>query len=339
MNELRFAVCGAGFWAQYQAAAWGEIAGVRCVAVCDPVREKAQHLAERLAIPAVYEDARELLEREQLDFVDIVSTPETHAALVQLAAERQVAAICQKPLAPTLAEAREMAEVCLQAGVPLLVHENWRWQAPLRALKQLLDSGLIGRVFRARIHYANSFPVFENQPFLKELPRFILGDMGTHILDVARFLFGEATSLYCHTSRIHPEIRGEDVATVMMKMRGAAVVCDMSYASRVEHDRFPETFVLVEAERGSVELAPDFWLRTTVNGQTTARRVLPPRYAWANPAYDLVHASMVPCHANLVAGLRGERPAETTAADNLKTLELVEAAYESAESGQALKFK
>jgi predicted dehydrogenase len=124
----------------------------------------------------------------------------------------------------------------------------------------------------------------------------------------------------------------------MMQMQNATVVCELSYASRVEHDRFPETFVFVEAERGSVELAPDFWLRTTAGGQTAARRVPPRHYAWADPAFGLVHASIVPCHANLAGALRGEQAAETTAADNLRTLELVEAAYESAASGQAIRW-
>ena len=55
--------------------------------------------------------------------------------------------------------------------------------------------------------------------------------MGSHILDVARFLFGEADSLYCQTHRVHRDIRGEDVATVMLRMRAATtVVCEMAYA-------------------------------------------------------------------------------------------------------------
>ena len=146
-------------------------------------RAKAAALAERFGVPAVYDDPRELLEREKLDFVDIVTDVDSHAPLTRLAAEFRVPVICQKPLAPNLATAEAMAEACRRAGVPLLVHENWRWQAPLRALKSVLDSGAIGRVFRARVQYANSFPVFDNQPFLKDVEQFILADIGTHILD------------------------------------------------------------------------------------------------------------------------------------------------------------
>jgi predicted dehydrogenase len=110
----------------------------------------------------------------------------------------------------------------------------------------------------------------------------------------------------------------------------------MGYAENaLEHDCFPETFVFVEGERGSVELAPHFWLRVTTAAGTHARRVRPPRYPWANPDYDVVHASMVPCNADLLEGVRGGQ-AETTAEDNLKTLRLVYAAYDSAATGQAM---
>lgn len=231
-----------------------------------------------------------------------------------------------------------MLDCCGKAGVPLFVHENWRWQTPIRELKAVLDSGVIGRVFRARVTYSNSFPVFTNQPFLKELDQFILTDIGTHILDTARMLFGEARTLYCRTSRIHADIRGEDVATVMLGMAsGATVTCEMSYASRVEHDRFPETFVFVEGGRGSVELAPDFWIRVTTDAGTRARRCPPPYYSWADPRYAVVQSAGVACNANLLSALKNEARAETTGEDNFKTLQLVFGAYESARLGQALQ--
>jgi D-apiose dehydrogenase len=336
MKELRFAVFGAGFWSHFQLAAWRELPDVRCVAIYNRTRSKAEAAAARWDIPAVYDDAAALLRHERVDFVDIITDVHSHAPLTKLAAEHGIPVICQKPLAPTLEVAQSMVAQCCAAGVPLLVHENWRWQAPIRALKQVLESGAVGTVFRAHIVYANSFPVFKNQPFLRELDQFILTDMGTHILDVARFLFGEPQSITCHTSRIHADIRGEDVATVMLGVEGATVLCSLSYASKLEHDRFPETYVLVEGHDGSVELGPDYWLRTTTAGGTNSRRVSPPRYAWADPTYDLVHASIVPCHENLLAALRGEGQAETTGEDNLRTLRLVYAAYESSTTGRTI---
>jgi len=337
MNELRFAIVGTGFWSRFQLAGWRELGDVRCVAAYNRTRQKAGKFAAEFGIRAVYDDPSAMLDREELDFVDVITDVDTHSRFVHLAAERKLPVVCQKPLAPSLAEAQAMADACRAAGVPLLVNENFRWQTAIRALDRELRAGAVGQVFRARIQFASSFPVFDNQPFLKQLDQFILTDVGTHILDVARFLFGEAESLYCRIARVNRDIRGEDVATVVLGMTsGATVVCDLSYATCMEHERFPQTFAFVEGERGSIELGPDYWIRITTPTGTHARRYPPPRYPWADPAYDAVHASIVPCQANLLAALRGEQQAETTAADNLRTLELVFAAYESAKTGRVI---
>jgi predicted dehydrogenase len=338
MEELRFAIIGTGFWARFQLAGWREVPGARCVALYNRTRSKAEALAREFGIPAVHDDPEELTRREKPDFLDIITDVGTHRWFVELAASRRVPAICQKPMATSLAEAQAMAAACRAAGIPLAIHENWRWQAPIRRLKAVLDEGRIGKVFRARLDFCSSFPVFDKQPFLKDLEQFILTDMGSHILDTARFLFGEVRSLYCRTFRAHRDIRGEDVATVVLGMEGGAMVtCNLSYASRLERERFPETFVLVEGERGSAELAPDCWLRVTAGETTEARRVPPPRYPWADPAYGLVHASIVDCNRHLLDALRSGRPAETSAEDNLKTVRLVFAAYDSAREDRVVR--
>lgn len=331
MKELRFAILGTGFWARYQLAAWQELKGVRCVALYNRTRAKAERLAAKFSVPSVYDDAEELFAKENLDFVDIITNIETHAPLVELAARHKKPVICQKPMAPSMDLAKGMVQTCNAAGIPLSIHENWRWQTPLREVKRALATGTIGPVHRGRIDYANSFPVFDNQPFLKELDQFIITDIGSHILDVARFLFGEAQSLYCQTQRVRRDIRGEDVATVMMRMvEGATVTCNMSYASPVEHDRFPETFVFIEGEHGSIELGPDFWVRVTTKSGTQARRCPPPYFGWADARYALVHSSIVDCNADMVRAFRLNEPAETSGEDNLKTVQLVFASYKSA---------
>lgn len=338
MSVVRIAILGGGFWARFQIAAWQELAGVQVVAIYNRTRTKAEELAQRFGIPQVYDDAEELLRAERPDAIDIITDINTHHQFVSLAARYRVPVICQKPMATSLAVAKSMVQLCTENGVPFIVHENWRWQSPLRHLKQALDTGEIGEAFRAHVQFSSSFPVFDNQPFLKELEQFILMDIGSHILDTARFLFGDAHSLYCRTKRVNPTIKGEDVATVMLQHNGLTCTCEMSYASRLERERFPETFVLIEGSQGSLELGPDYWLRRTTSEGTYARRCPPRHYAWADPAYDLVHSSIVACNANILQAFQQGIPAETQAEDNIKTVGLVFAAYESAQSGQAIQF-
>jgi predicted dehydrogenase len=345
-DSLRFAIFGAGFWSHYQLAAWKELEGVECVAIYNRTGAKAEALAKQFGVLAVYDDAEELLRNERIDFLDIITDVESHSRFVHLAAKHRLPVICQKPMAPSLGEAERMVESCKASGVPLMIHENWRWQTPIRSFQAKLRE--IGTPFRARIDMISGFPVFENQPFLKELEEFILTDMGTHILDTARFLFGEARTLYCHTSRIHKDIGGEDVATVMLGMGGkegagpaseTTVLCQMAYAGTpLERECFPQTLIFAEGDRGSLELGRDYWVRLTTERGTWAKRYPPPRYPWVNPAYEVVQASIVACNADLLGALQKRSEGETTGEDNLKTLRLVFAAYESARQRRAIEF-
>ncbi len=342
MPDLQFAVFGTGFWSLFQIPAWLEVGGVKPAAAYNRTISRAQKVASQFGIPRVYDDPEDLLRNEKLDFIDIITAVETHAPLVSLAAKYKVPVICQKPMSTSLSSAEAMVACCREAGVPLYIHENWRWQTPIRAVKKILDEGAIGQAFRARIEMISGFPVFSNQPFLKELDQFILTDLGSHILDVARFLFGEASSLYCRTKKVHRDIQGEDAATVLMDMgaHNTTVLCSLAYAENyLEREIFPQTLLFVEGESGSLELGPDYWVRLTTKDGTLSRRFAPPRYAWADPAYEVVHASIVPCNANLLSALKGEGRAETTGEDNLKTVRLVFTSYESANQNKVIDLK
>ena len=103
--------------------------------------------------------------------------------------------------------------------------------------------------FKARVSFCSAFPVFDNQPFLAELEHFILTDIGSHVLDICRFLFGEVRSVSALHKEVNKKIKGEDVANVLMEMEnGLHCFAEMSYASILEKESFPQTLVLVEGE-------------------------------------------------------------------------------------------
>ncbi|MEJ7645533.1 MAG: Gfo/Idh/MocA family oxidoreductase [Chryseolinea sp.] len=328
-RNLRFAVFGTGFWSTFQIAAWKELEGVELIAVYNRTSAKAEEIAHRFDIPRVYDNAQTLLDNEDVDFIDIITDVDTHAVFTMMAAQRGVHVICQKPMAPSLTVAESMVAECRKAKASFYIHENWRWQAPIRKVKQILDSNTIGTPFKARVTFCSAFPVFENQPFLKTLEEFIITDIGSHILDTCRFLFGEVNALWCHTTTVNAAIKGEDVANVMMKMKnGMTCYAEMSYASILEHESFPETFILIEGTHGSIHLTRDCQIRTTTREATEITEERPKQYPWLDPKYALVHASIVDCNRNILEGLQGNK-AETTGQDNLETVRLVNAAYSS----------
>jgi D-apiose dehydrogenase len=335
---LKGAVIGTGFWSGFQIAAWKELEGVEINALYNRTVSKAESLAAKFGISKVYANVEDLLANEALDFVDIITDVETHSGFTELAAKHHVNVICQKPMASTLEEAKSMVDICKRQNVKLFIHENFRWQAPIRALKKCVESGVIGKPFKARVSFCSAFPVYENQPFLKNLDQFILTDIGSHILDVCRYLFGEAKSLYCITQRVNKSIKGEDVANVLMQMKtGVHCYAEMSYASLLEKEAFPQTLVLVEGEKGSVKLTHDFKIKTTTAQGTNTVVIQPKLYQWIDPAYAVTHSSIVDCCEDILIGLKGGR-AETTGDDNFRTVELVWAAYKSAESGKTINF-
>ncbi len=338
MRPLRFAVIGTGFWSHYQIPAWKELKGVELMAVCDRNRSRAAAVAEKFSVPRVYDDIHELLDREQLHFVDIITDVDTHKPLTLAAAQKGVAVICQKPMTTSLDDAKLLVDTCMQLKVPFFIHENFRWQAPIRALKKALDSFVIGAPFKAKVSFCSAFPVFDNQPFLAELEHFILTDIGSHVLDICRYLFGEVKTLHCLTRRVNLKIRGEDVANVLLEMEnGVHCFAEMSYASLLEKEAFPQTLVLIEGEKGSLHLTHDFELRTTTRAGTASEIIRPVLYPWLNPDYAVVHSSIVDCNRDILKGLSGGT-SETTGADNLKTMQLVWASYDSAASGKLITF-
>lgn len=110
----------------------------------------------------------------------------------------------------------------------------------------------------------------------------------------------------------------------------------MSYASILEQESFPQTLALVEGDSGSVLLTHDYQLHVTTRRGTTIVEGKPVLYEWLDPAYAVVHASIVDCNRNLLAGLHGPGDAETTADDNFETIRLVYAAYESATKNEVV---
>lgn len=339
MKNLKFAVLGCGFWSKFQIGAWSEVDGAELVAVYNRTISKAAKIADEFKVPHVYDDPDKLFKNEKLDFVDIITDVDTHALFVEMAVKNGIKfIICQKPMAPDFETAKKMLKICNDAGAKLYIHENYRWQAPIRRFRKIIDSGIVGTPFKARISFLSGFPVFDNQPFLMELDHFILTDMGSHVLDVARYLFGECNELWCQSRAVNKKIKGEDLAVILMDMKnGMPVYTEMSYASIVEHDSFSTLHILVEGEKGSVFLGPNFEIKTTTRQGTVSETINFLKYPWADPDYIVNHESGIHVNRNILNDIQGSGKAENTGADNLETVRLIWACYESAATGRKIK--
>lgn len=345
MTPLRFAVIGTGFFAQNHLHAWAEIPEVELVAVCDTDPDRLAAAARDFG-GRPYSDAAELFAHERLDFVDIATTPPTHPMLVHLAAEHGVAALCQKPLAWDLADATAMVEAMGAKGLPFMVHENFRFQHPMRCIKEILDSGAIGRPFFGRFSFRTSHDCYTAQPWLIDSERMIIVDVAVHLFDLARFFMGEPESLYAEAIRVNPRIAGEDVATVLLRMPDATAIVDASYETFSDHSTYPQTFVTIEGTKGAITLGPDYHLQVVSHpidaGDSSARMTgstvidmdleIPP-HTWTSVPWNGIQDSVATLQRHWVDCLLTGRTPETSGLDTLRTMELTLGAYESLATG------
>lgn len=335
MALFRGALIGCGFFAVNQMHAWRDVEGAEIVAICDRDPERLKIVGDTFGIERRYLDASELFRDGGFDFVDIATTVRSHRPLVELAAAHRLPAICQKPFAPTLADAKAMVKACRDAGVPLMVHENFRWQTPIRAVREVLATGAIGTPFWGRFSFRSAYDVFSGQPYLAEGERFIIEDLGIHTLDIARYILGDVTSLTARTRRVNPRIKGEDVATILLDHdSGATSIVDVSYATRLADEPFPETLIELDGSEGSIRLYKGYRLEVTNAAGTTTSDVAPALLPWASRPWHNIQESVLAIQQHWVEQLRSGAETSTSGADNLKTFALVEAAYASAASGQ-----
>jgi D-apiose dehydrogenase len=337
-KTLRGALVGCGFFALNQLEAWRNIDDVDIIALCDTNEARLIEAGNQFGITRLYRDVEALLNTEALDFIDIATTPPSHRVLVEAAARHDVAAICQKPIAPNLTDARAMVDAMAARGKPFMVHENFRWQTPVLVVKQQMADGAVGRPFWCRISFRSGYDVYAQQPYLAQGERFIIEDLGIHLLDTARFLMGDVSSIAARTQRVNEAIHGEDVATIMLgHVSGATSVVDCSYASSFDNDPFPQTLIEVDGTTGSLRLTRDYRLLVMSKSSGRTIDVTPSLLEWARRPWFNIQESVLNIQRHWVECLlTGQEPA-TSGQDNLKTFALVEAAYQSACDGRVVK--
>jgi predicted dehydrogenase len=336
----RGGMIGAGAWAAIQLEAWGQVEGARIVALCDRHPERVRPLAGRFGIERVYQDFGEMLHAEELDFVDICTRPYSHASLARQASARGLHVLCQKPFCTSLDEAEQVVVDCEQAGVRLMINENYRWQAWYRKAKELLASGAVGEPFQAKIQerWRATLPHFESeQAYLAEMPKLIVYEMGVHYLDTLRFLFGEPEAVTARIHHVSPQVQGEDVQIILLNYPSMTGLIDSSWVSVPVPglDTFPDESppltarLEIDGPLGTIFLGPDGVLHLYQDGE---------HQSWPFPATTEAE-SRAAAQRHFIACLESGADFETSGRDTLKTMALLWTCYQSAEEGRTVPYQ
>ena len=327
---LRVGLAGAGWVTQHHLAGWARLGSrARVVAIADPDARAARTRADVIAIERKFASAEEMFDQVELDAVDVATPREFHAPIVRMAAARGLAVLCQKPLAPTLAQAHalvsDVADRCR-----LMVHENWRFRGYYRDAAAWLREGRIGDVVQGQMTLlssglvaddSGSLPLIVRQPFIATLERALVTEILIHHIDTLRYLVGDLELRYARLGHLSPAMRGEDRAFITLEtQRRAPISIFANLSVRGEPPGLADRLTLI-GTRGTLTLAGN-------RLQCIGDDPLESTYDMAACYADSYAAAI----AHFVACLESGAPFETSPEDNLRTLALVEAAYEDGNS-------
>ena len=297
----------------------------------------------------LYNSLEEMLAKADIDVVDIVTGPETHLPFVKLAAAAGKQIMCQKPFAPSLKEAEEIVGTAREAGVRLMVTENWRWLQPIQAIKSVLESGSLGTLNVVRYINSDFFTPRMSperaiaQPFLTSMPKLMFYEMGAHWFDTWRFLFGEPKRLFAETGSFSPYVVGEDAGVITLSHGHFYGLMDMCWVTRreltasldqVENGRavdahFKEQFI-IDGNHASLIMYTDGTIVTMDSAGT--RQLIAEK---TELDYEESHYRL---QTHFIHCLDTGEPFQTSGEDNLKTLSLAFATYESASEHKVIRF-
>lgn len=330
--KLKGLAIGAGYFSDYHYDAWARLKDADIIAICDSDLLKAQTMAKKYGISKAYADVDEMFVRERADFVDIITPPPTHFELVQKASDRGLAIICQKPIAPSASEAMELVTYAKSKGIPLMIHENFRFQPWHREAKKLLIENKIGELNKIT-HFCRmgdgwgEDAYLSRQPYFRDYERLLIYETGIHFIDTFRFLAGEVKDVFAKLRRLNKAIKGEDSGIMVFEMEnGVWITSDFSRfnESNAENARYTFGEFTFEGSKGTLRIYPDGNMTIQLLGENEKQHA----YVHQNIGFggDCVYATQ----AHFIDSLLHDRPFETEGEEYLKSLRIQERIYQSA---------
>lgn len=326
---LRVACIGAGYFAQFHVGSWQRMSRAELVGVCDLDLSRAEATGM-----SAFDNTDQMLGTVKADIVDIILPPTGHAAAIRsaIAADPRVI-ICQKPFCTSYDEACEMTDLAEVAGIPLIIHENFRFQPWYRTVKEQIDAGRIGEPLQATFRLRpgdgqRPDAYLDRQPYFREMPRLLIHETGVHYIDVFRFLFGDMHHVYADLRKVNPVIAGEDAGYVVFDHpNGVRAVLDGNRCLDHAADNSRRTMGegLFEGTKGTLTITGDGAVHSRVFGAVSKELILAPD-THQGFGGDCTHA----LQTHVVAGLLDDAPFENLARDYLRVIETERAIYRSA---------
>ncbi len=269
---IKLGIIGTGGMANTHALFFKKIKGVELTACCDVDLKKAGEYAKKHCINNFYSDAEEMLKKEKLDAVTVVTSDKFHHPVVMKALAKKLHILCEKPIALNRKDAWEMAGEARKKGVINNVNFSYRNSSAAQMAAGLIRKGALGKIMHVDSFYQQSWLVSSAWGDWKTSPGWlwrlstkmgsngVLGDVGVHIYDLTTFIAGEITELNCLLKNFKKKpvfykgnkLDANDSAVTMVKYKSGAV--GSIYTSRYITGHPNDLKVGVYGDKGALEI-------------------------------------------------------------------------------------
>ena len=343
MRALNFALVGCGRIAKRHSELLGlnQIQNARLVAVCDLVREKAEKIATQFSVPH-FTDMHEMMRAVNIDVVVVLTESGKHAEHVVALSPYGKHIVVEKPMALTLDDADAMIRACDESGAKLFIVKQNRFNVPVLKLRQALKAGRFGKLVlgTVRVRWCRHQANYDQDPWRGTwaLDGGVLTNQASHHVDLLEWMMGQVDSVFAMSTTALANIEAEDTAVVTLRFRnGALGVIEATTAARPTD---LEGSISILGEGGTVEIGGfavnQMKVWNFAQPESDDDKVMeqysvnPPNvYGFGHQAY---YEHVVDCILNnarhLVDGLEGR-----------KSLELINAIYESVETGREVPLR
>jgi UDP-N-acetyl-2-amino-2-deoxyglucuronate dehydrogenase len=340
---IRFAIVGCGRIAKRHAdlLGQGQIAGASLVGVCDIAAEKAEKFGAEYKVP-YYLDMHEMMVATTPDVVVVLTESGNHARHVIDLSRHGKHIVVEKPMALTLDDADAMIAACDGAGIRLFVVKQNRFNVPVRKLREALEEGRFGKIVMGtvRVRWCRPQSYYDQDSWRGtwSMDGGVLTNQASHHVDLLEWMMGSVESVFAMSRTALVDIEAEDTAAVALRFKnGALGVIEATTAVRPKD---LEGSLSILGEGGSVEIG-GFAVNRMKTWDFVDRRpdddkvldeysVNPPNvYGFGHQAY-LEH--VVDC-------IRNEKKQLVDGLDGRRSLELINAIYESIETGKEVKMR
>lgn len=335
---LKFAIVGCGRIAKRHSDLLGEnkIVGAQLVAVSDKQIERAIAIAHEKNLPA-YDDIHEMMSKERPDVVTVLTESGLHAKNVIELAPYGADIVVEKPMALTLEDADNMIEICDRHNVRLFVVKQNRFNVPVVELRKALEAGRFGKLVlgTVRVRWCRTQAYYDQDTWRGTwaLDGGVLTNQASHHIDLLEWMMGDVESVFAKSTTALVDIEAEDTAIVTLKFKNGAL--GIIEATTAVRPKDLEGSISILGETGTVEIGGfavnemKHWnFSEAIPGDEEVFEkfsVNPPNvYGFGHQEY----------YEHVVDCIIGKKQALVDGLQGRKSLELINAIYESIETGK-----